>query len=49
MRKEPTLEKGFVSLGIFQFAPNKPAAVTVSTAGADGNVHADAVQLLPVK
>jgi hypothetical protein len=48
MRKEPTLEKGFVSLGTFQFAPNKPAAVIVSTTGANGNVHADAVQLLPV-
>jgi hypothetical protein len=49
MRKEPSLEKGFVSLGIFQFAPGKPAAVIVSTAGANGNVHADVVQLLPVK
>jgi hypothetical protein len=49
MRKEPSLEKGFVSLGTFQFEPSKPAAVIISTAGADGNVHADAVQLLPVK
>ena len=49
MRKEPNLEKGFVSLGTFRFAPGKPAAVVVSTTGANGNVHADAVQLLPVK
>jgi len=49
MRQEPNLEKGFVSLGTFLFAPGKPAAVIVSTAGANGNVHADTVQLLPVK
>lgn len=40
--------EGFTSLGVFRFEPGKPAAVTFSTAGADGNVHADAVQLLPV-
>jgi hypothetical protein len=38
----------FVSAGTYRFEPGKPAAVTLSTAGADGNVHADAVQLLPV-
>jgi len=49
MRKEPSLEKGFVSLGSYEFTPGKPAAVVVSTSGANGNVHADAVQLLPLK
>jgi hypothetical protein len=43
------LPQGFVSLGNFEFAPSKPAAVTIGTAKADGNVHADVVQLLPVK
>ena len=33
---------------MFRFEPGKPAAVTFGTAGADGNVHVDAVQLLPV-
>jgi hypothetical protein len=42
------LPLGFASLGTFRFEPGKPAAVTFSTAGADGNVHIDAVQLLPV-
>jgi hypothetical protein len=46
-RKPATLPKGFVSLGSFRFAPDKPAAVSFTTAGADGNVHIDAVQLFP--
>ena len=41
------LPKGFLSLGTYRFAPDKPAVVTFSTQGADGNVHIDAVQLLP--
>ncbi len=41
------LPQGFVSLGTFRFEPGKPAAVTFSTADADGNVHIDVVQLLP--
>jgi hypothetical protein len=32
---------------VFRFEPGKPAAVTFRTEGADGNVHIDAVQLLP--
>ena len=47
-RVAPPLPLGFVSLGAFRFEPGKPAAVTISTNGADGMVHADAVQLLPV-
>ena len=42
-------DKGFVSLGKFRFEAGKPAVVIVGDGPADGNVHADAVQLLPVK
>ncbi|MEA3209820.1 MAG: hypothetical protein QOE70_2877 [Chthoniobacter sp.] len=48
-RIDPPLPQGFVSLGVFRFEPGKPAAVTISSEGADGNVHADAVQLLPAQ
>jgi hypothetical protein len=41
------LEKGFVSLGKFQFSPGKPAVVIVGDGPADGNVAIDVVQLLP--
>ena len=47
-RIPPPLPQGFVSVGAFLFEPGKPASVTLSTKGADGNVHVDAVQLLPV-
>lgn len=43
-QREPTTEL-FHSLGVFEF-PAGDAAVVLSTEGADGNVHADAVQLL---
>jgi hypothetical protein len=43
-----TLPQGFVSLGEFEFAPGKPAAVVIGSAPADGNVHADVVQLIPI-
>lgn len=43
------LEKGFISLGKFRFEPGKPAVVIIGDGTADGNVHADVVQLLPVK
>ena len=46
-RQEAVATKGFVSLGVFRFEPGKPAAVTFRTEGANGNVHIDAVQLLP--
>jgi hypothetical protein len=46
-RADATPNKGFVSLGVFRFEPGKPAAVTFRTEGADGQVHIDAVQLLP--
>ena len=49
MRTAPPLPQGFVSVGAFLFEPGKPAAVTIGTAGANGNVHADAVQLVPAQ
>ncbi len=42
-------DKGFVSLGKFRFEPSKPAAVLIGDGPADGNIHADAVQLAPAK
>lgn len=46
-RVTPPVDKHFVSLGKFRFEPGKPAVVAIGGAPADGNVHADAVQLLP--
>jgi hypothetical protein len=48
-RVKPSIEELFVSLGVFAFSPDKPAVVTISNAGADGYVIADAVQWLPVQ
>ncbi|MEI6233416.1 MAG: FAD-dependent oxidoreductase [Planctomycetota bacterium] len=42
-----TLPNGFVSLGTYRFDADKPGAVIISTEGADGNVHANAIQLVP--
>ena len=47
-REEPSLPQGFVSVGRYRFVPGKPAVVGIGGAPADGHVHADAVQLLPV-
>lgn len=46
-QKAPPKLKNFNSVGMFPFEPGKPAAVTIGGAPTDGNVHADAVQLLP--
>ncbi len=43
------LPQGFISLGKFYFEPGKPAAVIIGGGPADGAVHIDAVQLLPVE
>lgn len=48
-RKAPPIDGLFVSLGIFRFAANHPAVITVSNDNTDGFVGADAVQLLRVK
>ena len=44
-----TLPNGFVSLGIYTFDAAKTGSVTISADGADGNVHANAIQLVPVE
>jgi hypothetical protein len=48
-KKAPPLEGSFVSLGTFEFAAGKDAAVVVENKGTDGFVVVDAVQWLPVK
>ena len=47
-QRAPKIDDLFVSLGTFDFTPDKPATVTVSNAGTDGYVIIDAVQWLPV-
>lgn len=46
-QKAPPKLKNFNSVGVFPFEPGKPAVIVIGGAPADGNVHADAVQLLP--
>ncbi|MGE0761612.1 MAG: FAD-dependent oxidoreductase, partial [Pirellulaceae bacterium] len=48
MRQPPAGERGFVTLGRIQLGPQQECTVTITTEGAQGFVHADAVQLLPV-
>ncbi|MEM9281769.1 MAG: FAD-dependent oxidoreductase [Verrucomicrobiota bacterium] len=45
-QEQPPLEKGFFSLGIFEFEGATPASVTVSNEGSTGNIHIDAIQVL---
>lgn len=42
------LPNGFISLGSFEFMKAQPIKVVISNAGVDGNVHADAIQILPI-
>ena len=48
-KNAPPLEGSFVSLGTFEFATGKDAAVVVENKGTDGFVVVDAVQWLPVE
>ncbi len=41
--------KGFHSLGVFEFQQGKSNSVVLSTAGADGFVHADCLQVVEAK
>lgn len=43
------LEHGFYGLGVYRFQSGKPGSIVISNEGADGAIHADAVQILPVK
>jgi hypothetical protein len=45
-RKTPPIDDLFISLGVFEFADNKPASVAISNLDADGYVVIDAVQWL---
>ncbi|WP_461783094.1 FAD-dependent oxidoreductase [Prosthecobacter sp.] len=47
--KPAPLPQGAYSLGTFNFTAGEEAAVIFRTAGAGGNVHLDAVQVLPAK
>ena len=49
MTKPAPLEHNMISLGTYQLQPGTPARVTISAKSATGNIHADAVQFLPVK
>lgn len=49
MKKEPPLKNSFYALGRFTLAQNETAAVVISTEGAGGFAHADAVQIVPIK
>lgn len=46
---EPPVPPTFISLGVFQFEAAKPGVVEVTTDQANGNIHIDAVQVLPAK
>ena len=48
MRKEPTLDGRFISLGTYRFEANEQSLVLVSNEGTNGVLTADAVQFLPV-
>jgi len=48
-RVAPPLAKGFYTLGVHRFEKSRPGAVVISGEGADGNVHADAVQIIEQK
>jgi len=47
-REAPPLPGGFISVGQFDLKEKEPVAVVISTDGAGGTVHADAVQIVPV-
>jgi hypothetical protein len=49
-QKQPaTIGKHWVSLGQYRFAAGQPAAVEINAEKADGNVHIDAVNVVPVE
>jgi hypothetical protein len=48
MRKEPPLNRRFVSLGTYRFSANQHNRILISNEGTNGIVTADALQFLPV-
>ena len=49
MREEPPIDGAFISVGQFELIEDQKVAVTLSTEGAGGFVHADAVQVIVVE
>lgn len=49
MKEKPTLPNQFVSLGVFTVEKDQTIAVTLTAGDAGGNVHADAVQIIPAR
>jgi len=48
-KRPATIDKQWVSLGVFRFAAGQPSAVEINAEQADGNVHIDAVNVVPVE
>ncbi len=48
-REKTSRADGFHSIGVFEFEADKASSVTLTTEGADGFVHADAVQVIPAR
>ena len=46
-REETNRPDGFHTIGVYEFDAAKKGSVTLSTKGANGNVHVDCVQLVP--
>ncbi|QDU47552.1 soluble pyridine nucleotide transhydrogenase [Symmachiella dynata] len=46
MKQKPPLKEGFISLGTFDFTKGEKNFVEITTEGAGGCVHADAVQIV---
>ncbi len=49
MQQPAPLENHFISVGTFELKKGDNCVVTLSAAGANGNVHADAVQIVPAQ
>jgi hypothetical protein len=49
MKLAAPIKPTFISLGIYEFAPGRPALIVLDGKDANGNLHSDAVQLIPVK
>ena len=48
MKEAAPLENNFSSLGVFSIVKGEPCVVELAAAGANGNIHADAVQVVRV-
>ncbi len=48
-KKAPTLKNGFFPLGRYEFSKDKQLYVEIGTKDAKGIVHADAIQVIPIK